>query len=105
MKTRNGPTKEIGSQPRIRGWTWTPDRSNESLSNRINRIKRVQPEVAKLGPTKERMNMLPFRDESAVSKFTSPPSSDRIDPAPRKLWLSDDDFQSEMLKGVSRTFA
>ena len=49
--------------------------------------------------------MLPFRDESAVSKFTSPPSSDRIDPAPRKLWLSDDDFQSEMLKGVSRTFA
>ena len=49
--------------------------------------------------------MLPFRDESAVSKFTSPPSSDRIDPARRKLWLSDDDFQSEMLKGVSRTFA
>ncbi len=40
-----------------------------------------------------------------MSKLTSPPSSDRIDRAPRKLWLSDDDFQSEMLKGVSRTFA
>src|SRR5262245_27497574 len=49
--------------------------------------------------------MLPFRDESAMSKPTSPPSSDRIDPARRKLWLSDDDFQSEMLVGVSRTFA
>ena len=49
--------------------------------------------------------MLPFRDESPMSKLTSPPSSDRIDLAPRKLWLSDDDFQSEMLKGVSRTFA
>ena len=49
--------------------------------------------------------MLPFRDETAMSKLTSPPSSDRIDRAPRKLWLSDDDFQSEMLKGVSRTFA
>ena len=49
--------------------------------------------------------MLPFRDESAMSKLTSPPSSDRIDRARRKLWLSDDDFQSEMLEGVSRTFA
>jgi farnesyl-diphosphate farnesyltransferase len=49
--------------------------------------------------------MLPFRDERAMSKLTSPSSSDRIDRAPRKLWLSDDDFQSEMLKGVSRTFA
>ena len=49
--------------------------------------------------------MLPFRDESAMSKLTSPPSSDRIDHARRKLWLSDDDFQSEMLEGVSRTFA
>ena len=49
--------------------------------------------------------MLPFRDESAMSKLTSPPNPDRIDPARRKLWLSDDDFQSEMLDGVSRTFA
>ena len=49
--------------------------------------------------------MLPFRDESAMSKLTSPPSSDRIDLVPRRLWLSDDDFQSEMLEGVSRTFA
>jgi farnesyl-diphosphate farnesyltransferase len=30
---------------------------------------------------------------------------DRSDPAPRKLLLSDDDFQAEMLEGVSRTFA
>ena len=49
--------------------------------------------------------MLPFRDESAMSKLTSPPGSDRIDRARRKLWLSDDDFQSEMLEEVSRTFA
>lgn len=46
--------------------------------------------------------MLPFRNESAMSKLTSPPSSDL---APQKLWLSVDDFQSEMLEGVSRTFA
>jgi farnesyl-diphosphate farnesyltransferase len=46
--------------------------------------------------------MLPFRNESAMSKLTTPPSSDL---APRKLWLSVDDFQSEMLEGVSRTFA
>jgi 4,4'-diapophytoene synthase len=49
--------------------------------------------------------MLPFRDQSAMSKLTSPPTSDPIDRARRKLWLSDDDFQSEMLEGVSRTFA
>jgi len=49
--------------------------------------------------------MLPFTDESAMSKLTSTPNSDRIDLVPRKLWLSDDDFQSEMLEGVSRTFA
>jgi farnesyl-diphosphate farnesyltransferase len=40
-----------------------------------------------------------------MSNLTSAPSSDRIDRAPRKIWLSDDDFQAEMLKGVSRTFA
>src|SRR5881409_1647931 len=49
--------------------------------------------------------MLPFRDESTMSKLTSTPNSDRIDLVPRKLWLNDDDFQSEMLEGVSRTFA
>jgi farnesyl-diphosphate farnesyltransferase len=46
-----------------------------------------------------------FRDESAMSKLNSPPSLFDSDRAPRKLWLSDDDFQSDMLKGVSRTFA
>jgi farnesyl-diphosphate farnesyltransferase len=37
-----------------------------------------------------------------MSKLTSPPASDL---APRKLSLSVDDFQSEMLEAVSRTFA
>jgi farnesyl-diphosphate farnesyltransferase len=46
--------------------------------------------------------MLPFRNESAMSKLTSHPSPDL---APRKLWPSVDDFQSAMLEGVSRTFA
>jgi farnesyl-diphosphate farnesyltransferase len=46
--------------------------------------------------------MLPFRNESAMSKLASPPS---LDLPARKLRLSVDDFQSEMLKGVSRTFA
>ena len=46
--------------------------------------------------------MLSFRDESAMSKLTPPPGSDL---APRDLWLSVDDFQSQMLAGVSRTFA
>jgi 4,4'-diapophytoene synthase len=49
--------------------------------------------------------MLPFREESAMSELTSPRSSDRIDLSSRKSWRSDDDFQSEMLEGVSRTFA
>jgi farnesyl-diphosphate farnesyltransferase len=49
--------------------------------------------------------MLSFRAESFMSKLTSPPRSPRIEHAPAKLWLSDDDFQSEMLEGVSRTFA
>lgn len=48
--------------------------------------------------------MLPFRTRSAMSELTSP-SSDRVDPRPRKLWRSDDEFQSDMLAGVSRTFA
>jgi farnesyl-diphosphate farnesyltransferase len=46
--------------------------------------------------------MLPFSNESAMSRLTSPPGSDH---APRDLWLSVDDFQSQMLAGVSRTFA
>jgi farnesyl-diphosphate farnesyltransferase len=49
--------------------------------------------------------MLPFRDERAISETISPPRSDRGGPGPRKLLLSDDDFQAEMLEGVSRTFA
>jgi 4,4'-diapophytoene synthase len=49
--------------------------------------------------------MLPFRNERAMSEPIPRPNSDRIDPAPRKLLLSDDDFQAAMLQGVSRTFA
>ena len=49
--------------------------------------------------------MLPFRDASAMSKLTSPHGSDLMDLAPHKPWRSDDDFQSQMLTGVSRTFA
>ncbi len=46
-----------------------------------------------------------FRDENALSKLNLPSGSSGSDRAPRKLRLSDDDFQSDMLKGVSRTFA
>jgi farnesyl-diphosphate farnesyltransferase len=48
-----------------------------------------------------------FRNESAVPQFTftSPPLSDPVDLGPTKAWPSDDDFQSDMLQGVSRTFA
>src|SRR5215475_11036872 len=49
--------------------------------------------------------MLPFRDERTISETISPPRSDRGGPGSRKLLLSDDDFQAEMLQGVSRTFA
>lgn len=49
--------------------------------------------------------MPPLRDESAMAKLTSLASSDRAAVAPQALWRSDDDFQSEMLQGVSRTFA
>src|SRR5215467_625738 len=49
--------------------------------------------------------MLPFRDERTISETISPPRSDRGGPGSRKLLLSDDDFQAEMLEGVSRTFA
>jgi farnesyl-diphosphate farnesyltransferase len=49
--------------------------------------------------------MLPFRNRSAMSGVTSSSRLDRLDHGPRKLWRSDDHFQSEMLEGVSRTFA
>jgi farnesyl-diphosphate farnesyltransferase len=49
--------------------------------------------------------MLPFRHESVMSKPTLASGSDRVDPYAQRLRFSDDDFQSEMLKGVSRTFA
>src|SRR5438128_8974876 len=46
-----------------------------------------------------------FSDGRARSEPVTPPDWDPVDLAPRKLLLSDDDFQSEMLEGVSRTFA
>jgi farnesyl-diphosphate farnesyltransferase len=48
-----------------------------------------------------------FRNESAVPQFTftSPPLSEPVDLGPNKAWPGDDDFQSDMLQGVSRTFA
>lgn len=49
--------------------------------------------------------MMPGRDEDAMPELTSSPSPDRIDHAPQKSWLHDEDFQSAMLQGVSRTFA
>ncbi|HEU4341737.1 MAG TPA: phytoene/squalene synthase family protein [Candidatus Binatia bacterium] len=49
--------------------------------------------------------MLSFSDESAMSKLTSPRSPDPIDLTRRTLSLSDDDFQTQMLEDVSRTFA
>lgn len=49
--------------------------------------------------------MLPyFKNRRAMSKFTSS-RLDRLDYGPRELSRSDDDFQSNMLAGVSRTFA
>ena len=49
--------------------------------------------------------MLPFRSGSATSEFISALHADRADHGPRQTWRSDDDFQSDMLEGVSRTFA
>ena len=50
--------------------------------------------------------MLPFRrDERVLSEPIAPLRSDRNDLALRRLGLSDDHFQAEMLQGVSRTFA
>ena len=50
-------------------------------------------------------SMMRFRNESAVPQFTSPPLRDPVGLGPNKTWPSDDDFQSDMLEGVSRTFA
>ena len=49
--------------------------------------------------------MLPFRSGSATSEFISALHADRANHGPRQTWRSDDDFQSDMLEGVSRTFA
>jgi farnesyl-diphosphate farnesyltransferase len=49
--------------------------------------------------------MLSFRSESAVAESDSSSSLDLGDLMPRESWPSDDDFQSAMLGGVSRTFA
>jgi 4,4'-diapophytoene synthase len=54
---------------------------------------------------KDGSSMMRFRNESAVPQFTSPPLWDPVDLGPNKTWPSDDDFQSDMLQGVSRTFA
>jgi farnesyl-diphosphate farnesyltransferase len=49
--------------------------------------------------------MLLSTNESVMSEFTSRPPSGDVKLGQRKLWSSDDDFQSAMLEGVSRTFA
>jgi 4,4'-diapophytoene synthase len=49
--------------------------------------------------------MMRFRNQSAVREFTSLPVSDLVDLGPSKAWPSDDEFQSDMLQEVSRTFA
>src|SRR2546422_3063785 len=48
---------------------------------------------------------MPFRVESAMPELASASSSNHTDHAPQRSGLSDDDFQSLMLQGVSRTFA
>jgi farnesyl-diphosphate farnesyltransferase len=45
------------------------------------------------------------RNHSAVPELASPPLSGSRGPEPNKNWHGDDDFQSDMLQGVSRTFA
>src|SRR5262245_16408387 len=49
--------------------------------------------------------MIPFTNQSAVPEFTSPPLLDPLDRGPDEVQPNDDDFQSDMLQGVSRTFA
>ena len=49
--------------------------------------------------------MRPFSQESVMSEPTSVPASDPVNQLAQRIWISDDDFQSGMLEGVSRTFA
>ena len=49
--------------------------------------------------------MTPNKNRSARAEFTSLSHLDCADVAPQKFWRSDDEFQSDMLKRVSRTFA
>jgi 4,4'-diapophytoene synthase len=49
--------------------------------------------------------MLSLRNESAARDRDPVSSLDRIDLLPRESWPDDNDFQSAMLAGVSRTFA
>src|ERR1051325_1922681 len=49
--------------------------------------------------------MMPNKKRSAKAEFTSLSHLDCADVAPQKLSRSDDEFQSDMLNGVSRTFA
>src|SRR5215467_5968712 len=49
--------------------------------------------------------MMHLKNRSAIAEFSSPSRMDRLDVATHKVWRSDDDFQSDMLERVSRTFA
>jgi farnesyl-diphosphate farnesyltransferase len=49
--------------------------------------------------------MMHLKNRSAMAEFSSPSRLDRLDVATHKVWRSDDDFQSDMLERVSRTFA
>ncbi len=49
--------------------------------------------------------MRPLKYKSVMSEPTLTSGSDPTHRSAQRLWFSDDDFQSEMLKGVSRTFA
>ena len=49
--------------------------------------------------------MTPNKNRSARAEFTSSSHLDCADVASQKFWRSDDEFQSDMLKRVSRTFA
>ena len=49
--------------------------------------------------------MMHLKNRSAMAEFSSPSRLDRLDVITHKVWRSDDDFQSDMLERVSRTFA
>jgi farnesyl-diphosphate farnesyltransferase len=49
--------------------------------------------------------MLPFKNRTVTAQLTSVSHMERIDAAAWKIGPSDDDFQSDMLERVSRTFA